>query len=128
MQDRSRRGRRRVPIERPSTTSCSGSKGSSARTPNTLVGMRSRAVLSLGLLAVAALIAGGCLHDEKTTTVTVRETVTETATGTVPNEAPAVLTVFLVDEDEKVAPTARSVVTGPAVARAALNELLVGPE
>jgi Immunoglobulin-like domain of bacterial spore germination/Sporulation and spore germination len=90
--------------------------------------MHFRAVLrGFGLLAVA-LIAGGCLHDEKTTTVTVRETVTETATGTVPNEAPAVLTVFLVDEDEKVAPTARSVVTGPAVARAALNELLVGPE
>jgi hypothetical protein len=92
--------------------------------PNIQVGVRSLTVLSL---LAAALTLAGCLHDdEETTTVTVRETVTETsATGTVPNEAPTVVTLFFLS-DGKVAPVARSVVAGPQVGRAALTELLEG--
>ena len=85
--------------------------------------MRFRAVPSL---IAASLIAGGCLHDDTMTTVTVRETLTETGAGTVPNEAPMVLTVFLLKEG-KVAPVQRAVITSPQVAGAALAELLRGP-
>ncbi len=87
--------------------------------------MRFRVVLSL---VAVSLIAGGCLHDDQTTTVTVRETVTETAgaTGTVPNEAPAVLRVYFL-RDGKVAPVSRAVVTGSQPGAAALGELLEGP-
>ena len=60
-----------------------------------------------------------------TKTVTVERTVTETATGTVPNEAPAVLTVYFLS-DGKVAPVSRAVVAGPQVARAALDALFAG--
>jgi germination protein M len=86
--------------------------------------VRSLSVLSL---LAAALTLAGCLHDdEETTTVTVRETVTETsATGTVHSEAPTVVTLFFLS-DGKVAPVARSVVAGPQVGRAALTELLKG--
>ncbi|MDP9490751.1 MAG: GerMN domain-containing protein [Actinomycetota bacterium] len=81
---------------------------------------------ALSLVALA-LIAGGCLHDGGTETVTVRETVTETGpTGTVPDEAPAILSAFLL-RDGKVAPVARSVVTGPEVGRVGITELLMGP-
>lgn len=85
--------------------------------------MRFRVVLSL--IAVS-LIAGGCLHDDETTTVTVRETVTETGAGTVPNEAPAVLKVYFL-RDGKVAPASRAVVTGSQPGAAALGELFKGP-
>jgi immunoglobulin-like protein involved in spore germination/sporulation and spore germination protein len=78
---------------------------------------------ALSLLAV--LVVAGCSNDG-TKTVTVRETVTETGTGTVPNEAPAVLTLFYLREG-KVMPVSRSVVTGPDVAATALRELLKGP-
>jgi Immunoglobulin-like domain of bacterial spore germination/Sporulation and spore germination len=86
--------------------------------------VRSLSVLSL---LAAALTLAGCLHDdEETTTVTVRETVTETAaTATVPNEAPAGLTLFFL-RGGKVAPVARSVVAGPQVGRTALTELFKG--
>jgi Immunoglobulin-like domain of bacterial spore germination/Sporulation and spore germination len=86
--------------------------------------MRFLAVLSL---LAAALALAGCLHDDdEATTVTVRETVTETtSTGTVPSEAPAALTLFFL-RDGKVAPVARSVVAGPQVGRAALMELFRG--
>jgi len=84
--------------------------------------MRFRGALSLlAVLAVAGCGGGG------TKTVTVRETVTEPTTSSVPNEAPKVLKVYLLQGD-KVAPAARSVATGPAVARAALEALLAGPE
>jgi germination protein M len=86
--------------------------------------MRFLAALSLVALALAA---GGCLHGEETETATIRETVTETGTASVPSESPAVLTVFFL-RDGKVAPVSRAVVTGPRVGAAALRELLGGPE
>jgi germination protein M len=85
--------------------------------------MRSLGFLSL-LVVVLAL--AGCLHDDDTTTPTVRETVTQTTpTATVPSEARTALTLFFL-RDGKVAPVARSVSTGPQVGRAALTELLKG--
>ena len=85
-----------------------------------------RSLAALSLLAIG-LTLSGCLHDEETTTVTVRETVTETTpTATVPSEAPAALTLFFL-RDGKVAPVARSVSAGPQVGRAAMTELLKGP-
>jgi germination protein M len=91
-------------------------------TPNIPAGMRSLAALSLFcMLAVGC--AGG---DDAASTTTVRETVTEPGTTSVPAETPKVLTVYFL-RDGKVAPVARSVVTGPAVGAAALRELLKGP-
>ena len=85
--------------------------------------MRFRAGLSL----VALALLSGCAGDgDETTTVTVRETVTQTGATTVPGDEPVVLKVYLLDEDEKVAPVPRPVVSGPAVARAALTQLLRG--
>jgi immunoglobulin-like protein involved in spore germination/sporulation and spore germination protein len=78
-------------------------------------------------LLAAALTLAGCLHDDETTTVTVRETVTETTpTATEPSESQTAVTLFFL-RDGKVAPVARSVVTGPQVGRAALTELFRGP-
>jgi germination protein M len=56
----------------------------------------------------------------------VRETVTETSTGTVPNQAPMELTVYFL-RDGKVAPVKREVITSVQVAGAALTQLLMGP-
>jgi Immunoglobulin-like domain of bacterial spore germination/Sporulation and spore germination len=81
-------------------------------------------VLSFALLA---LIAGGCLHDGGTETVTVRETVTETAaTGTVPSEAPVQVSLYFL-QDRKVWPEQRSFVSGPELTTATVNQLLEGP-
>lgn len=83
---------------------------------------------SLSALSLLALVLAGCMGDEDATmTTTVRETVTETATASVPNEAPAVLTVFML-RDGKVEPVTREVVVGPDVlAAATLDQLLEGP-
>lgn len=75
----------------------------------------------LATLIVAAACGGG-----ETKTVTVEKTVTETATGTVPSEAPAVVTLYFLRQG-KVTPVSRSVVTGPRVGAAALEELFKGP-
>ena len=85
--------------------------------------MRSRGVLSLVALA---LLAAGCLHDGGTETVTVRETVTETVTGTDGGAAPVALTVYFL-RDGKVSPVLRAVDTGAQVGAAAVRELLKGP-
>jgi hypothetical protein len=85
--------------------------------------MRFARTLSL-LLLILALV--GCSTDGETKTVTVRETVTETGTASVPDEAPAVLSVFFL-RDGKVGPVGRAVVTAPEVGQAALQELLKGP-
>ena len=90
---------------------------------NIRVGMRFRSALSL---VVLTLVAGGCFHGEETETVTVRETVTETGTSSVPSEAPAVLTLYFL-RDGKVAPVSRPVVSGPKIGSAAVRELLEGP-
>jgi hypothetical protein len=85
-------------------------------------GMRFLVVPSLlaGLIVFAACSGG------ETKTVTVRETVTETAAGTVPSEAPAVLTLYFL-RDGKVAPVTRAVVAGSDLAAVAVAELVKGP-
>jgi germination protein M len=74
---------------------------------------------------LAALIVFAACEGDKTTTVTVRETVTETTGGTTAGES--VLKAYLLDGG-KVAPVSRTVESGPAVARAAMEALLLGPE
>lgn len=91
------------------------------RTPNTPVGMRFRGALSV--LAVL-LLAAGC-GDDGTETVTVRETVTETAASSVPSEAPARVALYFLDEGT-VWPEQRGIVTGPGIATVTINELLEG--
>jgi Immunoglobulin-like domain of bacterial spore germination/Sporulation and spore germination len=73
------------------------------------------------LLAAVIVIAACSGGDTKT--VTVRETVTETTSGTVPSEAPSIVTLYFL-RDGKVAPVARWVTTGPDVAATAIHELL----
>jgi hypothetical protein len=85
--------------------------------------MPSRGALSL---LAAALLLAGC-GGEGTTTVTVRETVTETAASTVPGEAPAQVALYFL-QDGKVAPEVRGIVTGANIATVTINELLEGPE
>ncbi len=87
--------------------------------------MRFRGVPSAVALALAVVTAG-CLHDGDAQTVTTAETETRAVSESVPAEAPTVLKVYFL-RDGKVAPVARAVVAGPAVARAALEELLEGP-
>jgi hypothetical protein len=85
------------------------------------VGMRFLVVPSL----LAALVVFAACAGNDTKTVTVRETVTETTSGTVPSQAPALLTLFFL-RDGKVAPTMRPVVVGADVAAAAVRELVEG--
>jgi hypothetical protein len=73
--------------------------------------------------ALAAVIAFAACAGGDTKTVTVRETVTETTSGTVPTDAPTVVTLYFL-RDGKVAPTARGVVTGPGIAATTMHELL----
>jgi germination protein M len=89
---------------------------------NIPAGMRFLVVPSL----LAAVVVFAACSGGDTKTVTVRETVTETGTSTVPNESPAVLTVYF-ERGGKVVPVSRAVVTGPAVGAAAVRELLEGP-
>lgn len=84
--------------------------------------MRSRLVLSLAGL----LLAAGCGGDD-TTTVTVRETVTETAASTVPSEAPTLVSLYFL-QDGKVWPEQRGIVSGPAIATTTINQLFEGTE
>jgi hypothetical protein len=85
--------------------------------------MRSHGALSL--LAVLAVLSG-CAGDE-TTTVTVRETVTETATSSVPSEAPVLLTLYFL-RDGNVAPEQRGFVSRPTIATVTVHQLLEGPQ
>lgn len=73
--------------------------------------------------ALAALVVFAACAGDNTKTVTERETVTETTSGTVPSEAPAVLTLYFL-RDGKVAPVGRGVVTSSDVAATAIQELL----
>jgi hypothetical protein len=79
--------------------------------------------------AFAVAILAGCGGDDKSSP-DARSTVPPTAgpaeTATVPDAAPAILKVYFL-RDGKVAVASRSVVAGPAVARAALVQLLEGP-
>jgi immunoglobulin-like protein involved in spore germination/sporulation and spore germination protein len=82
--------------------------------------------LALPSLAVALLVAGCGGGDDATSTTTVVRTITETATSSVPEEAPAVVTLYFL-RDGKVAPVQRGIVTGPAIGSATIRELLKGP-
>jgi hypothetical protein len=72
---------------------------------------------------LAALIVFAACSGAETKTVT--RTVTETTSDTTAEES--VLKAYLLD-GEKVAPVLRTVESGPAVARAAMEALLLGPE
>jgi germination protein M len=85
--------------------------------------MRSKLVLSA---LFGLILAAGCGGDD-TTTVTVRETVTETAASSVPSEAPALVALYFL-QDGKVWPEQRAIVSGPAIATATIAELFEGPE
>ena len=74
---------------------------------------------------LAALIVFAACSGGETKTVTVEKTVTETTSGTVPSESPAVVTIYFLRKG-KVAPVSRGVI-GPMVGAAALRELLDGP-
>ena len=74
---------------------------------------------------LAALIVFAACSGGDTKTVTVEKTVTETTSGTVPSESPAVVTIYFLRKG-KVAPVSRGVI-GPMVGAAALRELLDGP-
>jgi hypothetical protein len=76
-------------------------------------------------LLAAVVVIAACGGGEAET-VTVRETVTETAGGTVPGEAPTVLTLYFLREG-KVTPVSRGVDSDSDVAATALAELLEGP-
>ncbi len=92
--------------------------------PNTPVGMRFRSALSVLALAMTLVACG---TDGGTTTVTVRETITETATSSVPDEAPALVTLFFL-RGGKVAPELRGIVSQPDIATVAIHQLFEGTE
>ena len=84
--------------------------------------MLSRPVLSVALLVIAAACGG-----DDTTTVTVRETVTETASSSVPSEAPSVVALYFL-QDGKVWPEQREIVSGPAIATTTIRQLFEGAD
>ena len=84
--------------------------------------MRSKLVLSA---LFGLLLAAGCGGDD-TTTVTVRETVTETAASSVPSEAPALVALYFL-QDGKVWPEQRGIM-GPAIATNSVHQLFEGTE
>ena len=59
--------------------------------------------------------------------MTVRETVTETAASSVPSEAPAIVSLYFLD-DGKVWPERRGITTGPAIATTTIHQLFEGTE
>lgn len=79
--------------------------------------------------ALAALVVFAACTGGDTKTVTERVTVTETTSGTVPDEAPAVVALYFL-RGGKVAPVSRGVVAGSEseLATAAVEELVSGPE
>jgi germination protein M len=84
-----------------------------------------RFLAALSLLTIG-LTLSGCLHDEETTTVTVRETVTETATSSVPSEAPALVSLYFL-QDGKVWPEQRGITAGQNIATVTIHQLFEGP-
>ncbi len=59
--------------------------------------------------------------------MTVRETVTETAASSVPSEAPALVSLYFL-QDGKVWPEQRGIITGPAIATNTVHQLFEGTE
>ena len=84
--------------------------------------MRSKLVLSA---LFGLLLAAGC-GGEDTTTVTVRERVTETVASSLPSEAPALVALYFL-QDDKVWPEQRGVM-GPAIATNTVHQLFEGTE
>jgi germination protein M len=82
--------------------------------------------LALPSLAVVLLLTGCGGGDKATSTTTVVRTTTQTPTSSVPEEAPAVVTLYFL-RDGKVAPVERGIVAGPAIGTATIRELLKGP-
>jgi hypothetical protein len=74
---------------------------------------------------LAALIVFAACSGDGTETVTVERTVTETTTGTVPNEAPALVSLYFL-RDGKVAPEQRGIVSRPDIATVTLHQLFEG--
>lgn len=85
--------------------------------------------LAFAASSIALSFAVGCGGEDEPSPEarsTIPPTVEAPPTATVPAQAPAILKVYFL-RDGKVAVSSRSVVAGPAVGRAALNELLKGP-
>jgi hypothetical protein len=76
-------------------------------------------------LLAAVIVVGACSGGD-TETVTVERTVTETTSGTVPSEAPAVVTLYFL-RGGKVSPERREIVAGPNIATATMAQLFGGP-
>jgi hypothetical protein len=87
--------------------------------------MRSRSACSAAALVL--LLAGCGGDDGGSAATTVRETVTQTATSSVPEEAPAVVKLYFL-QDGEVWPEQREIVTGAAIATRTTEELLEGAE
>jgi germination protein M len=85
--------------------------------------MLSRALVASGL-AVLGLVLAGCGSEEAEEPSA--QPTTTVQTGTVPEQAPAVVALYFL-RDGKVGLTRRSVVTGPQIGTAALVELFKGP-
>ena len=86
--------------------------------------MRSAATLSAVL---AALTLAGCGGDDESTTVTVRETVTETATASGPTESSTIVALYFL-QDGQVWPEARGITTDQAIATNTIHQLFEGTE
>jgi Immunoglobulin-like domain of bacterial spore germination/Sporulation and spore germination len=75
--------------------------------------------------ALAALIVFAACSGGETKTVTERVTVTETTSGTVPSEAPALVTLYFL-RDGKVAPEQRGITAAQNIATLTLHQLFEG--
>ena len=84
---------------------------------------RSPRIALVALTLVCAAVSAGCDGDEPTPPPTTTETTTTSQTTT--QESSSVAVYFL--RGEKVSPVRRTIAATPAVARAALTELLAGP-
>ena len=87
---------------------------------------RSPRIALVALTLVCATVSAGCDGDEPSPTpTTTTETETTTTGQTTTQESSSVAVYFL--RGEKVSPVRRTIAATPAVARAALTELLAGP-
>jgi germination protein M len=87
--------------------------------------MLSRALVA-SAFAVLGLVLAGCGSEESEAPGAGPTTTTTVETATVPEQAPAIVALYFL-RDGKVGLTRRSVVTGPQIGTAALQELLEGP-
>jgi germination protein M len=83
-------------------------------------------VLVASALFVLGLVLAGCGSEDSEEPSAQTTTRAETTTATVPEQAPAIVALYFL-RDGKVGLARRSVVTGPQIGTAALQELLKGP-